>query len=146
MLLTRFMALSGVPDFVADMITKNAVSPLLLIVGASVVYLILGCFLEPISIMLLTLPILIPALQKLGVNLVWFGILVVKLLEIGLITPPVGLNVFAAKTLVGDRISLESIFAGVGWFLVCELFVLSLLVAYPEISLFLPRTMGLMKF
>jgi TRAP-type C4-dicarboxylate transport system permease large subunit len=82
-LLTRFMALSGVPDFVADELTKNAVSPIVLIIGASVVYLILGCFLEPISIMLLTLPILIPALQKLGVNLIWFGILVVKLLEIG---------------------------------------------------------------
>ncbi len=145
-LLTRFMALSGVPDFVAEMISKNAVSPVLLIIGASVVYLILGCFLEPISIMLLTLPILIPALQKLGVNLIWFGILVVKLLEIGLITPPVGLNVFAAKTLVGDRISLERIFAAVGWFLVCEMFVLTLLVAYPEISLYLPRTMGLMKY
>ena len=145
-LLTRFMALSGVPDFVAEMISKNAVGPIVLIIGASVVYLILGCFLEPISIMLLTLPILIPALQKLEVNLVWFGILVVKLLEIGLITPPVGLNVFAAKALVGDRISLEGIFAGVGWFLVCELVVLSLLVAYPEISLYLPRAMGLMKF
>ncbi len=145
-LLTRFMALSGVPDFVAEVISKNAVSPVMIIIGAAIVYLILGCFLEPISIMLLTLPILIPALQKLGVNLIWFGILVVKLLEIGLITPPVGLNVFAAKALVGDRISLERIFAGVGWFLVCELIVLTLLVAYPEISLYLPRAMGLMKF
>ena len=145
-LLTRFMALSGVPDFVAELLSKNAVGPIGLIIAASVVYLILGCFLEPISIMLLTLPILIPALQKLSVNLVWFGILVVKLLEIGLITPPVGLNVFAAKALVGDRISLERIFAGVGWFLVCEAVVLSLLIAYPEISLYLPRSMGLMKF
>ena len=145
-LLTRFMALSGVPDFVAELLSKNAVGPIGLIIAASVVYLILGCFLEPISIMLLTLPILIPALQKLSVNMVWFGILVVKLLEIGLITPPVGLNVFAAKALVGDRISLERIFAGVGWFLVCEAVVLSLLIAYPEISLYLPRSMGLMKF
>jgi len=144
-LLTRFMALSGVPDFVADLISKNAVGPLLLILGASVLYLILGCFLEPISIMLLTLPILVPALSKLNVDLIWFGILVVKLLEIGLITPPVGLNVFAAKTLVGDAISIERIFAGVSWFLVCEVIVLCLLVAYPDISLYLPRAMGLMK-
>jgi len=108
-------------------------------------YLVLGCFLEPIGIMLLTLPVLVPALEKLGVNLIWFGILVVKLLEIGLITPPVGLNVFAAKTLIGDRISLERIFAGVGWFLVCEALVLSLLIAYPEISLYLPRALGMMK-
>ena len=144
-LLTRFMALSGVPDFVAEILAKNDVSVIALIVVASVIYLILGCFLEPISIMLLTLPILVPVLQKLGVNLVWFGILIVKLLEIGLITPPVGLNVFAAKTLVGDSISIERIFAGVGWFLVCELFVLVLLVAYPEISLYLPKAMGFMK-
>jgi len=144
-LLTRFMSLSGVPDFIADTITGHAVGPLLLILGASAVYLVLGCFLEPIGIMLLTLPVLVPALEKLGVNLIWFGILVVKLLEIGLITPPVGLNVFAAKTLIGDRISLERIFAGVGWFLVCEALVLSLLIAYPEISLYLPRALGMMK-
>jgi tripartite ATP-independent transporter DctM subunit len=144
-LLTRFMALSGVPDFVAELISKNSVGPLVLILGASVLYLILGCFLEPISIMLLTLPILVPALGKLDVNLIWFGILVVKLLEIGLITPPVGLNVFAAKTLVGDDVSIERIFGGVTWFLVCEIIVLSLLVAYPDISLYLPRAMDLMK-
>lgn len=144
-LLTRFMSLSGVPDFIADTITSHAVSPLLLILGASAVYLVLGCFLEPIGIMLLTLPVLVPALEKLGVNLIWFGILVVKLLEIGLITPPVGLNVFAAKTLIGDRISLERIFAGVSWFLVCEAFVLGLLIAYPEISLYLPRALGLIR-
>ncbi len=144
-LLTRFMALSGVPDFVADLISQNAVGPLALILGAAVLYLILGCFLEPISIMLLTLPILVPALGKLGVDLIWFGILVVKLLEIGLITPPVGLNVFAAKTLVDDTVPIERIFAGVSWFLVCEIIVLALLVAYPDISLYLPRAMGLMK-
>lgn len=145
-LLTRFVALAGIPDFVADVLSRNAVSPVLLIIGASLVYLVMGCFLEPISIMLLTLPILVPALQKLGVNLVWFGILVVKLLEIGLITPPVGLNVFAAKTLVGPEVSMERIFIGVGWFLVCEVIVLALLIAYPEISLYLPRALGLMKF
>jgi C4-dicarboxylate transporter DctM subunit len=96
--------------------------------------------------MLLTLPIMIPVLTELGVNLIWFGILVVKLLEIGLITPPVGLNVFAAKTIAGDRISLEQIFTGVSWFLVCELIVLGLLVAFPQIALFLPKTVGLMKY
>ena len=144
-LLTRFMSLSGVPDFIAEAIVGNAVGPLMLILGASAVYLVLGCFLEPIGIMLLTLPVLVPALDRLGVNLIWFGILVVKLLEIGLITPPVGLNVFAAKTLVGDRIPLERIFGGVGWFLVCESFVLGLLIGYPEISLYLPRALGMMK-
>ena len=68
----------------------------------------------------------------------------VKLLEIGLITPPVGLNVFAAKALVGSQITLREIFAGCGWFLVCEAVVLSLLVGFEDISLWFPRLLGLM--
>ena len=145
-LLTRLVVLSGMPDYLTETLAGGTAGVLILLAGASVVYLILGCFLEPISIMLLTLPIMIPVLTDLGVNLIWFGILVVKLLEIGLITPPVGLNVFAAKTIAGDRISLEQIFAGVSWFLVCELIVLVLLVAFPQIALFLPKTVGLMKY
>ena len=145
-LLTRLVVLSGMPDYLTETLAGGTAGVLILLAGASVVYLILGCFLEPISIMLLTLPIMIPVLTDLGVNLIWFGILVVKLLEIGLITPPVGLNVFAAKTIAGDRISLEQIFAGVSWFLVCEMIVLVLLVAFPQIALFLPKTVGLMKY
>jgi C4-dicarboxylate transporter DctM subunit len=145
-LLTRLVVLSGMPDYLSEALAGGTAGVLILLAGASVVYLILGCFLEPISIMLLTLPIMIPVLTELGVNLIWFGILVVKLLEIGLITPPVGLNVFAAKTIAGDRISLEQIFAGVSWFLVCELIVLGLLVTFPQIALYLPKTVGLMRY
>ena len=145
-LLTRLVVLSGVPDYLTEELAGGTAGVLILIAGAAVVYLVLGCFLEPVSIMLLTLPILVPVLTQLHVNLIWFGILVVKLLEIGLITPPVGLNVFAAKTIAGDDISLERIFAGVTWFLVCELIVLALLVAFPQIALFLPKTVGLMKY
>ena len=145
-LLTRLVVLSGVPDYITGALAGGTAGVLILLAGATVVYLVLGCFLEPVSIMLLTLPILVPVLTQLHVNLIWFGILVVKLLEIGLITPPVGLNVFAAKTISGDQISLERIFAGVSWFLLCELLVLALLVAFPQIALFLPKTVGLMKY
>jgi hypothetical protein len=79
-----------------------------------------------------------------GFNLILFGVLMVKLLEIGLITPPVGMNVFAAKALVGDTIPLEAIFKGCGWFLVCEILVFVLLVQFPAITLTLPRALGLM--
>jgi len=72
------------------------------------------------------------------VNLIWFGIIVVKYVEIGLITPPVGLNVFALKSVVGNEVSLETIFRGGGWFFVCELVVIALLIAFPNIALFLP--------
>jgi len=141
---TRFLALSGLPDLVTALVKESHWGIFGLLMFTIVIYLILGCFMEPVGIMLLTLPVFIPPLEALGANLIWFGILMVKLLEIGLITPPVGLNVFAAAALVKDRISLREIFAGCGWFLVCEALVLSLLVAFQDISLWLPRALGLM--
>src|SRR5438105_917770 len=136
---TRFLALSGLPDLVTTFVRESHSGVLGLLLFTIVVYLILGCFMEPVGIMLLTLPVFIPPLEALGANLIWFGILMVKLLEIGLITPPVGLNVFAAKALVRDQVSLREIFAGCGWFLVCEALVLTLLVAFDDISLWLPH-------
>lgn len=137
-ILTRFMALSGVPGAISDFVSYADFGPTALILCAFVVYLVLGCFLEPIGIMLLTIPVLLPALQEQGVNLILFGILMVKYLEIGLLTPPVGLNVFAAKSLVGDEVPLGLIFKGIGWFIVCEVIVVALLIIFPEISLYLP--------
>jgi C4-dicarboxylate transporter DctM subunit len=138
-LLTRLMAFSGVPDALADSMKSWAVEPWLLVLAASVVYLILGCFLEPVGLVLLTLPIFVPAFEALGVNLIWFGIMVVKYVEIGLMTPPVGLNVYATKTIVGDAVPLGTIFKGCSWFLVCEALLLVVLTAFPEIVMFLPE-------
>jgi C4-dicarboxylate transporter, DctM subunit len=140
--LTRFMLLSGVPDFIAGYLNDIGATALGVVFLTLVIYLVLGCFLEPIGIMLLTLPVLLPSLQRLGVDMVWFGILIVKFLEIGLITPPVGLNVFAAKTLVGEQMSLGEIFRGANWFLACEAVVVALLIAFPAISLILPRLLN----
>ena len=83
----------------------------------------------------------LPALEPFEVNLIWFGILLVKFVEIGLMTPPVGMNVYAMKTVVGDEVSLETIFRGVPWFLVCEAVVIAILIAFPGITLILPRLM-----
>jgi TRAP-type C4-dicarboxylate transport system permease large subunit len=98
-------------------------------------------FLDPLGIMLITLSIFLPMFEALNLDLIWFGVLVVKYLEIGLLTPPVGFNVYVIKSIVGDEIPLETIFKGVTWFLVCEIVVVALLVAFPDISLWLPRTM-----
>jgi tripartite ATP-independent transporter DctM subunit len=138
-LLTRLMAFSGVPDALADSMKSWAVEPWLLVIACSIVYLILGCFLEPVGLVLLTLPIFVPAFEALGVDLIWFGIMVVKYVEIGLMTPPVGLNVYATKTIVGDAVSLATIFKGCTWFLVCEALLLVILTAFPEIVLWLPK-------
>ncbi len=88
--------------------------------------------------MLLTLPIFLPAIERLDINLIWFGILMTKLLEIGLITPPVGLNVFVVKGIVGDLMPTETIFKGILWFLVADVVTVALLIMFPAISLYLP--------
>ena len=140
-LLTKFMALSGVPVFLGQMVGSWALDPLLLVVAASLIYIVLGMFLDPLGLMLITLPFLLPMFEALDLDLIWFGVLVVKYLEIGLLTPPVGFNVYVIKSVVGDLVELETIFKGVLWFLACEVVVVVLLVAFPQISLYLPGTM-----
>jgi C4-dicarboxylate transporter DctM subunit len=141
-LLTRFLAITGVPVYLGQVVGSWAADPLLLVIAASVVYIILGMFLDPLGVMLLTLPLFLPMFIALDLNLIWFGILVIKYLEIGLITPPVGMNVYVIKSVVGDKIELVTIFKGVAWFLVCDIVVIGLIVAFPNIALWLP---GMMK-
>lgn len=140
-LLTRFMALSGLPQFLVDLMGDWAVDPLLLVIGASLIYLVLGMFLDPIGLMLVTLPILLPLFDAMDLHPIWIGILIVKYVEIGLMTPPVGLNVYAVKTVVGDDVPLETIFKGVAWFLGCEVVIVGLLIGFPSITLYLPSLM-----
>jgi tripartite ATP-independent transporter DctM subunit len=142
MLLSHLMALSGVPAYLGSMIGDYALNPLYLVIGMSLIYIILGMFLDPLGILLLTLPILLPMFEALHLDLIWLGVLVVKYLEIGLLTPPVGFQVYVVKSVVGDTMSLETIFRGVGWFLACEVVIMTLLIAYPEISLYLPDLMS----
>ncbi|TNE33353.1 MAG: TRAP transporter large permease [Alphaproteobacteria bacterium] len=141
-ILTRFLALTGIPDFLSGLVLDSAVGPMTVLLGMAVVYLILGMFLDPIGIMLLTLPIFLPVVEATDINLIWFGILIAKFLEIALITPPVGLNVFVIKGIVGDAISTVTIFRGILWFLVADVITMALLLSFPEISLWLPRLMN----
>ena len=97
----------------------------------------LGCILESISMMLLTVPVFYPLMQALGFDLVWFGIVVVVVIEISLITPPIGLNVFVLKSMLPD-IELTKIFRGVLPFIAADIIRITLIVAIPGISLFLP--------
>jgi tripartite ATP-independent transporter DctM subunit len=138
-MLTRFLALAGFTDWLGEVVTALELGQTGLLLAVAAVYLFLGCFLDPLGIMLLTLPILLPLVETAQVDLIWFGILVVKLLEIGLITPPVGLNVFVLKGVVGNLMTSEAVFRGVAWFIVADIVTMALLIAFPEISLFLPR-------
>jgi tripartite ATP-independent transporter DctM subunit len=140
-LFSRFMAFTGVPAYLAELLLGVGDSPLLLIVQISILYIVLGMFIDSIGIMLLTLPILLPLLVAADVDLIWFGIIVIKLLEIGLVTPPVGLNVFVMKSSLGNLIELSQIFRGVLWFIAVDILVLALLIAFPQIALWLPSLM-----
>ncbi|MGD9715189.1 MAG: TRAP transporter large permease subunit, partial [Thermomicrobiales bacterium] len=140
-MLTLFLTMSGVPDAMGQAIGPWADNPLLLVIAATVIFVILGMFLDPIGVLLVALPLLLPMINALKLDLIWFGVLVVKFLEIGLLTPPVGMNVYVIKSVVGDLVKLETIFWGVGWFLACEVVVVTLLIAFPQISLYLPSLM-----
>lgn len=137
-LLTRFLALGGFTDFFSEFVVQNEIGPLAMIVGTMIVLFFLGMFLDPIGIMLLTLPVFLPVVEDLRIDLIWYGVLMTKLLEIALITPPVGLNVFVIKGIVGDLMRTETIFKGILWFLVADIIVVGLMIGFPGITLWLP--------
>ena len=135
------MALSGVPVFLADAVRDLALDPLWFVISLAAIYLVLGCFLDPLGMMLLTLPVFLPMMIAIKLDLFWFGVLLVKFIEIGLITPPVGLNVYGIKVLVPD-IPLGVLFKGAAWFLLSEAVIVTLLIAFPQLSLWLPSLMS----
>lgn len=137
-MLTRFLTLSGIGWVISDAVTALDAGPILLLAGIAVVYMILGMFLEPIGAMLITLPIFLPLTQDAGIDPIWFGVFVAKLLEIGMITPPVGMNVFVLSSTVGKAAPSDVVFKGVLWFFVIDILLLALLVAVPSIITFLP--------
>lgn len=106
------------------------------------IYIVLGCVFESLSMLLLTVPVFFPIVTGLGFDPVWFGIVVVVVVEISLITPPVGLNVYVVRSASPVPLRLEEVFAGVTPFLLMDLVTLGLLIAFPSIVLFLPSLMG----
>ena len=98
-------------------------------------------FLDSISMMLLTLPLILPIIEAQGYSVIWFGILMAMLIEIGCITPPLGLNVYVIKGVLGDKVEMSEIFAGSIPFIALEILLLAILYAFPIISLWLPNLM-----
>lgn len=134
------IALTGMAPALVQSVADAQLSPVVLLICICAVYLMLGMFLDPIGIMVLTLPLVVPLVESYGMNLIWFGVVVVKLLEIGLITPPVGLNVFVLSNVVGKAAPIGTVFAGIWRFLCVDVVVLALIVGFPSISLVLSMT------
>ena len=141
LLLSRMLVVTGVIDHLVGAITSVADTPLKFMILASVLYVILGCFLDTTSMMVVTLPFLFPAVVALDIDPIWFGIVLVKLIEISVITPPVGFNLFAVMSAVRGQATFGHVYKGVIPFIVLDLLVLVLLIMYPELATWLPETM-----
>ena len=137
---SNFLDLAGLPKQLAQWLGAGGLSPLAVIALLIAIYLVLGCILDSMSMMFLTVPLFFPIVTGLGYDPIWFGIIVVTMIEISLITPPVGLNVFVLHSVRPD-IPTTTIFRGVLPFVTADIVRVSLLVAFPAIALVLPRLM-----
>jgi C4-dicarboxylate transporter, DctM subunit len=137
----NFLILSGLPDKISTWMAGLPIGGIGILLVILALYFVLGCLLDSLAMILLTIPIVFPIVQALGYDPIWFGIIIVMVVELGLITPPIGMNVFVIKGIARD-VPLETIFRGVGPFIVAQIVLISLLIAFPQIALWLPSTMS----
>jgi tripartite ATP-independent transporter DctM subunit len=135
-----FMAVTLLPQKLAAWLTSLPIPGLGIIIVIMLVYVILGAFMDMLSVMFITVPIIFPTIVALGFNPIWFGILMVQVIEMGMITPPFGINLFVMKGTVPD-VPFNEIIAGIWPFVVAQLVTLGFLIAFPDIALFLPDKM-----
>lgn len=139
-LINPFLALSHIPQVAGDFLTSLPLPPMGILILILLTYVVLGCFLDSLAMLVLTLPIFFPVIVNYGFDPIWFGVLIVLTLEMGLISPPVGMNVFIVKS-VAKHVPLGTIFLGVVPFLIAMVITLAILIAFPQISLIIPNTM-----
>ena len=138
LLFSRMLVLGGIVESVSAFIIALPVSRHIIFMGIVVLYIILGMIMQPIVIMLITIPVLLPTMVAMGYDPVWFGIMFVALSEMAVITPPVAVNLYTVKGVLGDQVSTDEIFRGTLWFLVADVATLFLLYVFPQIALWLP--------
>ncbi len=138
---SRVLAMTRFPTELTMLLEAANVSPFIILLGVMAIMFFLGMIMVPVGIYALTLPIVFPLLVKLGYDPIWFGVIALKLTEIGAITPPVGLNVFAIKGAIPKSmgISIETVYKGCVPFLLCDVLILVLLVMFPSVALWLPN-------
>jgi TRAP-type C4-dicarboxylate transport system permease large subunit len=137
--LTLSMGYIGLPRHLAEYVSGLGLSPFLLIVALSVFYIILGCFLDGISMVVLTMGVILPTVQTAGIDLVWFGIFIVIVVEMAQITPPVGFNLFVLQGMTGKEITWIARVALPFFFLMCGMVLL--LWWFPQLATWLPSRM-----
>jgi TRAP-type C4-dicarboxylate transport system permease large subunit len=140
MIFNYFMTVSGVPLAFATFVKNLRFPPVAIVACILLTYLILGCIMDTLAMQVFTIPIFYPIVLSLGFDGIWFGVAVVLMSEMALITPPVGMNVFIIGGVARD-IPLYDIFKGIVPFLLAMVLCMALLVAFPQLALLLPATM-----
>ena len=140
LIFVRFLGFAGLPEAFARWVVSLAVPPIMIMICILLFYVVLGMFMDAIGMLLLTLPVVYPAVIALGYDPIWFGIVVVKMAEICLITPPIGLNCFVVNGVRPD-IPLTTVFRGIMPFFLADVVTVGLFLAFPEIILWVPRMM-----
>lgn len=140
-LFSYFLALSTIPTAVSTWIAGLGVSKYIILVIIVAIYFLLGCFLDSVSMMVLTLPVIFPVIVAIGFDPIWFGVLLVLMMEAGLITPPVGLNIYTIAGIAKD-VPMGTIFRGATPFLLSVIATAIILTIFPQIATYLPSLMG----
>ncbi|MFM9888101.1 MAG: TRAP transporter large permease [Burkholderiales bacterium] len=138
----KFLSVTGVISTMTKAIMDLGLPFWALILALTLLYLILGCFLDAISMMILTLPLVAPLITAHGQSLIWFGVFITMMAAIGAVTPPLGLNCFVMKGALGDEVELNEIFLGAAPFVVLMIAIALIIAAFPELSLWLPNYMA----
>lgn len=136
-----FLAVTQVPQKLTQILIDFGLGPYGTLGLIVALFIVMGCFLDAMAMIILMVPIVYPVIVALGFDPIWFGIIIVMTVELGLITPPVGMNVFVIKSIARD-VSLVTIFRGVTPFVVTDIIRLTILILFPALALFLPQTMG----
>jgi C4-dicarboxylate transporter DctM subunit len=141
LLFSRFLVISGFVTELTDIVINSGLSANMFIVLMVLMYLLLGMFIDPLSMLVMTVPFIFPVVKGYGLDPIWFGVILCKMIEIAVITPPVGLNLFAVVSASEGRVSISDMYFGILPFVVIELVVLLILILFPAISTYLPTTM-----
>jgi C4-dicarboxylate transporter DctM subunit len=140
MVFAFFVGIAQLPNGIVESVQAANLAPLLVVALILLLYVFLGAFMDPITMLLITVPVVLPLIQNFGFDLIWWGILTVMVIEIGMISPPLGLNVFVIKS-VADDMELSTVFRGIVPFLLADLLRLAVIVALPILATWLPSTM-----
>jgi TRAP-type C4-dicarboxylate transport system permease large subunit len=139
---SQVLSFSGATNGIVDLVSAQGLSPAVLILGMMAVLLFLGCFVDQVSMMLITLPFFMPLVQQLGVDPIWFGVLFLIAMQLGLLTPPFGLLLFTMKGVAPPEVTMNDVFRAALPYVGFGLLALLIVFSFPPVAIWLPRLIG----